>query len=154
MGRKKRCLAESCSDHRTRVRLDRYQEAEDVLSSYLKTFRNRHTLGQLIRVGFTGVGNTIVYFALLNLFLHPLGRFWAITVGNVVAISISYVLNRRWSFRIDDGSLGNARESAIFFAVNLIGWALAIFITELSNGLRGSLAESHLTSEREATLGV
>ena len=102
------------------------------------------------------MGNTIVYFALLNLFLHPLGRFWAITVGNVVAIGISYVLNRRWSFRIDDGSIGNARESVIFFAVNLVGWALAIFITELSNGIWGPLSrlEVNLASAAATALIV
>ena len=90
-------------------------------------------------MGFIGGFNTIVYFALLNLFLNPLGRFWAVTAAFILATGLSYVLNRRWSFQITDGSVGNARESASFFIVNAVAWGVTIVVMEIANGIWGPL---------------
>lgn len=119
--------------------MDHGRETEAVLTSYLKSFKNRETLGQVIRVGFIGSFNTIVYFALLNLFLNPFGRFWAVTAAFTLATGLSYVLNRRWSFRIADGSVGSARESARFFSVNLVAWGLTVVVMEIADRLWGPL---------------
>ena len=119
--------------------MDDDEEAEDVLTSYLMSFKNRDTLRQIIRVGFIGGFNTIVYFALLNLFLEPFGRFWAITGAYVLATALSYVMNRRWSFEISDGSVGNAKESASFFVVNLVAWGVSIVMVEIAHTFWGPL---------------
>lgn len=77
---------------------------------------------------------------LLNVFLIPLGRFWAVTAAFVLATAMSYVLNRRWSFQIADGSVGSARESASFFVVNLAAWGVTVIILEVANGIWGPLS--------------
>ncbi len=76
---------------------------------------------------------------LLNVFLIPLGRFWAVTAAFTLATAMSYVLNRRWSFQIADGSVGSARESASFFVVNLAAWGVTVIILEVANALWGPL---------------
>ncbi len=119
--------------------MDHGRETEAVLTSYLKSFKNRETLGQVIRVGFIGSFNTIVYFVVLNLFLDPFGRFWAVTAAFTLATGLSYVLNRRWSFRIADGSVGSARESARFFVVNLVAWGLTVVVMEIADRFWGPL---------------
>ena len=119
--------------------MDHGRETEAVLTSYLKSFKNRETLGQVIRVGFIGSFNMIVYFVLLNLFLDPFGRFWAVTAAFTLATGLSYVLNRRWSFRIADGSVGSARESARFFVVNLVAWGLTVVVMEIADRFWGPL---------------
>ena len=119
--------------------MDHGRETEAVLTSYLKSFKNRETLGQVIRVGFIGSFNTIVYFVLLNVFLDPFGRFWAVTAAFTLATGLSYVLNRRWSFRIADGSVGSARESGRFFVVNLVAWGLTVVVMEIADRFWGPL---------------
>ena len=109
------------------------------MSAYLQSFRNRQTFGQIIRVGFIGSFNTVVYFVLLNVFLTPFGRFWAITAAFTIATGVSYVLNRRWSFQIADGSVGSAKESASFFLVNLAAWGITIVMLEIAVAIWGEL---------------
>jgi putative flippase GtrA len=109
------------------------------MSTYLKSFVNRETLSQIIRVGFIGGFNTVVYFVLLNVFLDAFGRFWAVTGAFVLATALSYVLNRRWSFQIEDGSVGSAKETATFFIVNLVAWSVTIIVMEFANAQWGPL---------------
>ncbi len=110
------------------------------MSSYLRTFFNRKTLGQVVRVGLIGGFNTLVYFAILNVALTWLTGFWSVTIAFVLATGLSYVLNRRWSFRIADGSVGNARETSKFFLVNLAAWAVTVIVLELADRKWGPLS--------------
>ncbi len=110
------------------------------MSSYVRTFFNRKTLGQVVRVGLIGGFNTIVYFAILNVALTWLGGFWSVTIAFVLATGLSYVLNRRWSFQIADGSVGNAKETSKFFLVNLAAWAVTVLILGLADLRWGPLS--------------
>lgn len=121
---------------------------------YLKSFVNRETLGQVIRVIFIGGFNTIVYFVLLNVFLEPLGRFWAITAAYGLATTSSYVMNRRWSFQISDGSVGSARESASFFIVNLVAWGLSVVLVEVAHNFWGPLSRLEVNLASMLATGI
>ena len=116
------------------------------MTSYLQSFRNRETFEQIIRVGFVGGFNTFVYLILFNVFLGPYGSFWAITGAYTLATGLSYVLNRRWSFQVDDGSVGSARESMSFYVVNLVSWGITVGITGFADNAWGPLTrvESNL----------
>jgi putative flippase GtrA len=88
-----------------------------------------------MKVGIVGVANTIVSFALFNLFLGVFGgtrtvyegfnwgQFWAIALSFLIATEVSYVLNRRWAFDLSDAG-DTARETAHFIAINIVAWAI------------------------------
>ena len=61
------------------------------------------------------------------------------TAAFILATGLSYVLNRRWSFQIADGSVGSARESASFFVINLAVWGLTVVVLEIADGFWGPL---------------
>ena len=103
---------------------------------------------------FIGGFNTIVYFILLNVFLSPFGRFWAVTAAFALATSLSYVLNRRWSFQIADGAVGSAKESASFFVVNLAAWGVTVLITELAHALMGPLTRLEVNLASIVATGI
>ena len=113
------------------------------MKSYLRSFFDRRTFWQLIRLGVVGTLNTLVYFALLTLFLVPIdlsGR-WAITLAWILSTALSYVLNRRWTF-----SLANSRgpwgETAAFFLTSLAAWAATILIFEFFDWRYGPLTDA------------
>lgn len=110
------------------------------MRSYLRSFLDRRTFWQLIRLGVVGTLNTAVYFALLTFFLVPvdLSARWAITLSWILSTALSYVLNRRWTF-----SLANSRgpwgETAAFFLTSLAAWAATILIFEVFDWRYGPL---------------
>ena len=108
---------------------------------YLKSFLTKEALGQIIRVGLIGGFNTLVYFIILNIMRWTVGltSFWAVTVAFAGATALSYVLNRRWSFQIADGSVGSMRESATFFVVNIVAWAATAVVVQYSERTWGPL---------------
>ncbi|MDB5509807.1 MAG: family 2 glycosyl transferase [Hyphomicrobiales bacterium] len=57
-------------------------------------------LGQLARYGLVGVLNTVIGFALIVFFSRVLktGEFVANLTGYLAGFTLSYVLNRRWTF--------------------------------------------------------
>ncbi len=85
---------------------------------YVKTFLNRQSASQFSRLAVIGGFNTVVDFALFNLFLTlRLPAALALALAFVLATGLSYFLNRRWTFGIS-GS-GNWSESSSFYLVNL-----------------------------------
>ncbi len=80
------------------------------MNKYLRSLTTPAALNQLVKVGIVGVANTIVSFALFNLFLGLFGgtktvydgfnweQFWAIALSFLIATEVSYLLNRRWAF--------------------------------------------------------
>lgn len=94
------------------------------MNEYLKTFQNRETVTQFVKVGLVGVVNTIATFTIFNL-----GRSadLSITVSLMIAFAVatvmSYFLNRRWSFQLNDSG-ENLSESWKFFAINGVAWAI------------------------------
>jgi putative flippase GtrA len=92
-------------------------------------------MSQLIKVSIVGVVNTIVSFTLFNLFLGLLGgtkvvadgfnweQFWSIALSFLIATVVSYLLNRRWTFRLDDSG-GMRTETVRFIGINIAAWAV------------------------------
>ena len=109
------------------------------MKAYLRSLVTREAIGQFLRLGVIGGLNTLVYFVLLNFFfsLVRLTDFWSITWAFVMATGLSYVLNRRWTFRISEGR-GSARETVAFYAVNLAAWAATIGLVDLAEKVFGT----------------
>jgi putative flippase GtrA len=109
------------------------------VTRYLRSFANRKTLGQVVRVGLIGGFNTLVYYIILNIVFGAVGPFWAATVAFILATALSYYLNRRWSFQIDDGSVGSASETVKFFVVNLVALGVTLGVLWLADIVWGPL---------------
>jgi len=91
---------------------------------YLQSFMTGEALGQFVKVGIVGLFNTALSFALFNLFLVVMDWdwFWAVAGAFAIATFVSYLLNRRWTFQLDDGRV-SARETASFYLINIVAWA-------------------------------
>ncbi len=109
------------------------------MKSYLRSLVTREAIGQFMRLGLIGGLNTIVYFALLNVLFSVVGLsdFWSVTWAFVLATGLSYVLNRRWTFRIKKGK-GSWQETLVFYGVNLAAWAATVGAVELAEELFGT----------------
>lgn len=94
------------------------------MRSYLRTFLTREAASQFVKVGIVGVGNTVVSFALFNLFFTLAGWswFWAVAAAFAITTFLSYLVNRRWSFRLTDGRV-SGQETLRFYLVNIAAWA-------------------------------
>ena len=110
------------------------------MNSYLKTFLNRESASQFIKVGTIGLLNTVVDFSLFNMLrVGGVPRNWAITVAFAVATFVSYLLNRRWSFKLTDGRV-SLRETINFYAINIVAWLVTIGIVQIAEWLFGPLS--------------
>lgn len=109
------------------------------MKAYVQSLLTREAAGQFLRLGLIGGLNTIVYFALLNVFfiVAGLSDFWSVTWAFVLATGLSYVLNRRWTFRIKEGR-GSVRETVMFYVVNLAAWAATVGLVELAEVIFGA----------------
>jgi len=109
------------------------------VKSYLQSLITREARGQFLRLGLIGGLNTVVYFVILNVLFSVVGLsdFWSVTWAFVLATGLSYVLNRRWTFRIKEGN-GSLRETLVFYAVNLGAWAATVGLVELAERFFGS----------------
>jgi putative flippase GtrA len=107
------------------------------VSTYMRSFATKQSAHQVVRMGSIGVLNTVVYFALINLF-RTLGIFLlARTVlAFVIATALSYVLNRRWTFKIRHRVWGLG-ESLGFLAVNLVAMGVTAAIVLGADALTG-----------------
>ncbi len=103
------------------------------MKNYIKSLFTPEALRQLAKVGLVGVVNTVVSFVLFNVLLIVLGgtktidegfnweQFWSIALSFLIATFVSYILNRRWTFRLSEpGEL--RRETANFVAINVVAW--------------------------------
>jgi putative flippase GtrA len=98
------------------------------VKKYLQSFANRESFVQAVKVGLVGVFNTIVSFALFNVFLTlNWSWFWAITVSFALTTFLSYLVNRRWTFALKDGKV-SGRETVAFFSVNVVAYLASIAI--------------------------
>jgi putative flippase GtrA len=110
------------------------------VKNYLKTFANRESLVQAVRVGAVGVINTFVSFGLFNVFLTMRWSwFWAITVSFALTTFMSYLINRRWTFELKDGRV-SGRETAAFFGVNILAYLASVAIVWVADSLFGPLS--------------
>ncbi|MCL1594250.1 MAG: GtrA family protein [Actinomycetia bacterium] len=104
------------------------------------TFANKQSLFQAMKVAIVGVFNTIVSFALFNVFLVLLSWSWfpSITVSFTVTTFMSYLINRRWTFELRDSGV-SGRETASFFGVNLLAYVASVAIMWIAEALFGPL---------------
>ena len=120
------------------------------MRSYIRSLFTRNAINQLVRVGIVGVANTIVSFTLFNLLLGLLGgtktvdegfnweQFWAIAISFLIATYVSYLLNRRWTFQLDEpGEM--RRETVHFVGINIAAWAVTQGIVGGADWLWGPL---------------
>ncbi len=108
---------------------------------YLTTFANRESLFQAVKVAIVGVFNTIVSFALFNIFLVVLDWSWfaSITVSFTLTTFMSYLINRWWTFSLTDGRV-SSRETASFFGVNILAYLASVGIVWLADTILGPLS--------------
>ena len=120
------------------------------MKNYLKSLFTPEAMVQLVKVGLVGVVNTVVSFTLFNVFLIVLGgtktvdegfnweQFWSIALSFLIATFVSYVLNRRWTFRLSEpGEI--RRETANFVAINVVAWAVTQGVVGGADWLWGPL---------------
>ncbi len=109
------------------------------MKNYLKTFANKESLNQAVKVGLVGVLNTIVSFALFNVFLTlGMSWFWSITVSFALTTFMSYLINRRWTFELKDGKV-SGRETVSFFVVNVAAYFASVAIVWIADVMFGPL---------------
>ena len=111
------------------------------MKRYLSTFLTRQAFGQFLKVGLVGIANTIVSFALFNVFLWM--GWWsvaAVTVAFALTTCMSYLLNRAWTFEIKDGRVSGG-ETMRFYLVNLVAWAGTAGTMWLAETLFGPLSK-------------
>ncbi len=101
------------------------------MKNYLASFATRETMGQFMRMAVIGLFNTLTYFALFNLFRFAVGwtTFWSVTAAFAIATGCSYVLNRRWTFRLGRNT-GSWGESGSFYMVNALSWAATVAVVK------------------------
>ncbi|MDJ0961583.1 MAG: GtrA family protein [Acidimicrobiia bacterium] len=110
------------------------------MRNYLKTFLNRESATQITTVAVIGVINTVVDFSVFNVLRSvSVSRFWAVTVALLIATFVSYLLNRRYTFKLHDGRV-TMREAIQFYAVNLAAWAVTLGVIELADVVFGPLS--------------
>ena len=110
------------------------------MKKYLKTFANRESMNQAIKVGIVGVFNTIVSFSLFNVFrVMGISAQWSLAIAFGLTTFISYLINRRWTFDLKDGRV-SGRETASFFGVNIVAYAVSAGIMALAQTSFGPLS--------------
>lgn len=99
---------------------------------------------EFAKFGIVGAVCTVVDVGLFNVFHFGLDidPLLAKTASVVIAVTVSYLGNRHWSFR-HRARTGFRREYALFFGLNGVGLALALgclAFTKYALGLTGPLA--------------
>ena len=111
------------------------------MKRYLTTFANRESAVQAVKVAIVGVFNTVVSFALFNVFLAVgWSWFWSLTLSFTITTFMSYLINRHWTFELKDGKV-SGRETATFFGVNLAAYFASAGIIWAADTLFGPLSQ-------------
>jgi len=110
------------------------------MRAYLRSFLTREAAGQFVRLSFIGGLNTIVDFSLFNLLRagFHFSLFWSVTLAFTFATALSYVLNRKWTFRLS-ANRGSVRETVWFYVVNLAAWGVTVAIVDGAEVIFGEL---------------
>ena len=110
------------------------------MKKYLKTFANRESMNQAIKVGIVGVFNTAVSFSLFNVFrIMGASPQWSLAISFGLTTFVSYLINRRWTFDLKDGKV-SGRETVSFFGVNIVAYAVSAGIMVLAQNWFGPLS--------------
>lgn len=96
---------------------------------------------QFVKFGLVGVLNTLVHY-LVFLLLYRLAGL-AVTVasaiGYMVGVANSFILNRRWTFRVSGSGAGS--EFVKFTVVNIISMGINLLILQVVISLGGVIPE-------------
>ncbi len=115
------------------------QESERV-KNYLKTFANRESMNQAIKIGIVGVFNTVVSFSLFNVFrMMGASPQWSLAISFGLTTFMSYLINRRWTFELKGGKV-SSRETLSFFGVNIVAYAVSAGIMAIAQVWFGPLS--------------
>ncbi len=110
------------------------------MKKYLKSFANRESLNQAIKVGIVGVFNTVVSFSLFNVFrVMGASPQWSLAISFALTTFMSYLINRRWTFDLKDGKV-SGRETASFFGVNVVAYGVSAGIMAMAQTWFGPLS--------------
>jgi len=110
------------------------------VKKYLKTFANRESLNQAIKVGIVGVFNTVVSFSLFNVFrVMGASPQWSLAISFALTTFMSSLINRRCTFELTDDRV-SGRGAASFFGVNILAYAVSAGIMAVSQGWFGPLS--------------
>jgi len=102
------------------------------VKKYLKTFANKESMNQAVKVGIVGVFNTFVSFSLFNVFRSMgVSPQWALALSFALTTFMSYLINRRWTFSLKDGRV-SGRETASFFGVNVVAYGVSAGIMAIA----------------------
>ncbi|MEX2323251.1 MAG: GtrA family protein [Acidimicrobiia bacterium] len=108
------------------------------MTSYLRSFWTRQAFGMMARLAIIGVANTVLYFALINIFRTVgIDLLLRTVLAFALATAMSYFMNRRWTFKIRHGR-GHLSESLGFFGVNLVALLVTAGIVLAADALTGS----------------
>ena len=122
------------------------------MKNYLKSFANSESMVQVIKVGLIGVLNTVVSLILLKLLLLAFGGeegrsagldpdvILPTTIAFALTTLMSYVLNRRWTFQLDQ-STGGSSETAKFFAINGVALVVTNLVVSGATSIWGPLSD-------------
>lgn len=79
--------------------------------------------GELFRFGVVGVAGFVVDASVLTLGLHAgTGPWLGRALSYLAAATVTFSLNRAWTFRTADRSSSVARDWGVFLLVNLVGF--------------------------------
>jgi putative flippase GtrA len=107
--------------------------------SKIRSFAAGESGRQVARLAVIGVLNTINFFLLMNLLRFAgVGLIPAVTIAFAAATFVSYVLNRRWTFGLEENA-GSATETAKFYLVNIGAWAVTVAVISATDWLFGPL---------------
>lgn len=85
---------------------------------------HRRLLGEIVRFGIVGVVGFVVDAGVLTLGVRAGTGLWiGRVISYVAAATVTFGLNRAWTFRNADRSRPVARDWSVFLLVNLVGFA-------------------------------
>jgi len=125
------------------------------MKNYLKSFANSESMVQVVKVGIIGVLNTIVSLLLFSVLLVALGGeaertdgfdlsvFLATTIAFALTTLMSYMLNRKWTFQLDQAT-GGRGETAKFFAINGVALLVTNVVVSGANAIWGPMSDNGL----------
>ena len=116
---------------------------------------HREAIGQMFRLSLIGGFNTVFTLALSVVLREGFSMRdeWAVTSAWIVGTLVSYALNRKWTFSLDaEGA--SARETAHFFGVNIVAWAITVVFVWLAGRWLGELTRLEFILAQLVAAGV